>query len=291
MRHGRMRRWALPAAVFAALSVRAPGPARARVTVNEIVPRPAGGEGEWVELRNGGPEPVDLGGWALADGTGKARAFASAVVPPGGFLVAASRPESLRAAYGLPPETPVVRPSGWPVLNDHDAGTGLPADAVVLLRPDGAAEDSAVYFEAWLPAEPGRSLERVGAESPATAAGSWGWSLDPRGATPGAVNSLAVEGAPAGTLDGPGSVSPARRPAVFRFRLPGPGTLALWLVERDGARVAVLRAPSEASAVGQWVWGSAAPAAPRPGLYYLCLRWRGEGAASIRVCRPVWVEP
>jgi hypothetical protein len=278
----------IPVWISASRAGLAPG-----AVMNEIVPRPAAGEGEWVEIRNAGSGPVDLGGWTLADATGKTREIEGpAVIPPGGFLVLASRPESLRAAYALPDSITVLRPHGWPILNDHDAGSGEPADRLVLADPGGVPADSVAYFEAWLPPEAGRSLERVDARAPGTDAGNWGWSLDPSGATPGRANSLAGSspGPGSGALFGPDRVEPGRRPAVFTYRLPGPGTLALWLVDADGTQVARLRDAATSAAVGRWVWGSGTPLPSRSGRYYVCLRWHGEGGGPFRACRPVWVK-
>jgi len=260
--------------------------------VNEIVPRPAAGEGEWVEILNRGSGPVDLDGWTLADGTGRARKIEGpAVMPAGGYLVLASRPESLRAAYALPDSVTVLRPKGWPILNDHDAGSGEPADVIVLADPGGVVADSVAYFEAWLPPDDGRSLERVDAGAPGTGAGNWGWSVDPAGATPGRANSLAGTGSggDSGALTGPDRVDPGRRPSVFTYRLPGPGTVALWLVDAGGAQVALLREAAATAATGRWVWGSGIPLPPRSGRYYLCLLWHGDTGSPFRACRPVWV--
>jgi len=264
----------------------------AAVVLNEFAPRPAAGEGEWVELFNPGPGVERLDGWTLTDGTGRSRALSLA--PPleaGGFLVLAARPDSLRAAYGLADTVIVVRPDGWPILNDRNGSGGAPADVVVLRDAAGAVVDSFAYYESWLPPVDGHSVERVGAGLSAVDPGSWGWSRDPAGATPGRTNSLAARPGDEtrGALDGPDEVDPARRPAAFDYRLPGPGTLAFWLVDPDGREVAVLRPPAEAPAAGRWVWGSDGALPPRSGLYFLCLRWRTEDHPPVRSCRPLWV--
>ena len=269
-------------------------PAAAGVVVNEFVARPGGGEGEWIELANPGPAAADLSGWTIADGTGRARRLPDGLrMKAGGYLVLAARPESLRAAFALPETVTVVRPAGWPILNDHDHAGGDPADEIVLADAAGTVVDSVAYFEAWLPPRVGQSLERASAVSPGTEAGNWGWSQDPDGATPGRANSVGAPpaGSVRGALSGPDHAEPARRPAVFDYRLPGPGTMALWLVDLEGRRVAVLRAPAPAPAVGRWIWGSDAPRPPRGGVYFLCLRWRGETTRPVRACRTVWVTP
>jgi hypothetical protein len=261
--------------------------------VNEFSARPRAGEGEWVELLNPGPEPWTLDGWTLADGTGRARRIPGPIrIPPRGFLLLAARPESLRAAFVVPDSVPVVKPSSWPILNDRDAGAGEPADRIVLADRDGHAVDSVAYFESWLPPEDGRSLERADPVRPGIAPGAWGWSLDPAGGTPGRANSLS--GSPRsgdGVWNGPDRVHPSRAPAVYQFRLPGPGTMAIWLLDREGREVARLASPRPVPARGRWVWGQAAPGPSHAGLYLLCLRWQAEGHPPLRRCRRVWVEP
>jgi hypothetical protein len=270
-------------------------PASGQPHINELVPRPRGGEGEWIEILNPGPGSTDLTGWTLRDGTGKPRVIIEApVLSPQGHLVLASRPESLRVAYALHDTVLVLRPDGWPVLNDRNAGPSEPADVVVLARADGTLADSVAYFESWLPPEAGRSLERARQGIPGTEAGAWGWSMDPSGATPGRINSLAEPGGaepPSGSWSGPEFVAPGDRPAVFRFALPEPGTLAVWLLDRADRAVAQLQVPRPVPSVGTWVWGSAMPRPPRSGDFYLCFLWHGPTAGFVRQCRRIWVSP
>lgn len=277
----------------AAVAVLPRSAAFAAPVVNEIVARPRGGEGEWIEIHNPGPAAVSIEGWTLADATNKPKKIPGpAVLAPGGFLVLASKPDSVRATFALPDTVVVLRPDGWPVLNDHDAAPGAPADVLVLADASGAVIDSVAYFEAWLPVEAGVSIERVDARGSALEAGAWGWSFDARGATPGRANSLSGSGDASrrGEIDGPSRVKPGSGPAVFDFTLPAPGTMALWLLDVEGREVAVLREPAPTPAVGRWVWGSDAPLPPRSGRYFLCMQWRAEGADPVRTCRSVWVS-
>lgn len=278
----------LPAGFLVATTVVCTG---AGLVINEFVPRPRAGEGEWVEVFHSGPGAIALEGYTLADGTGKRRAIpGSLVLRPGDFLVLASRPDSLRLAYAIPGSVAVIRPDGWPILNDRDGSGGAPADRILLAAGDGTVVDSVVYFESWLPPTDGRSLERAHPSLPGTEAGAWGWSEDPAGATPGLANSLVATETPArGSWDGPGVVEPSRRPAVFRYRLPGSGTFAVWLLDREGREVAVLEPPTSVSGNGSWVWGGGVPLPPRSGAYFVCMRWQTEGENPVRRCRPVWV--
>jgi hypothetical protein len=261
------------------------------LVINEFVVRPADEEGEWIELRNAGAVPIPLGGWGLRDATGTVRRIPEGTeIEPGGFLVLASRPDDLVARFTI--TGPVIRPDGWGVLNDRDAGTGQPADVIALEDAAGILVDSLAYFEAWLPPDAGRSLERGDPRLPGVDPGAWGWSVDPAGATPGRVNSLVAPGSPAADIwTGPDTVQPSRAPSVFRFRFEETGTLGISLVDEGGREVALLQAPVSVSPVGQWVWGSGSPLPPRRGRYFLCLRWQGAEGTPVRRCRPVWVEP
>ena len=267
--------------------------AESTLRINEFVARPAGGEGEWVELVNAGTAPVSLDGWWIADATGRQRLFPSGLtLDPGHYLVAAARPDSLRVGLALPDSIRVVRPDGWPILNDNDGSGGAPADILRIGFGEGAASDSVAYFAAWLPPEAGQSLERVDTGLPGSEAGAWGWCADARGHTAGERNSLAggdSGGGPPALWDGPRIVDPAAETAVFTYRLPGPGVMAVWLLEPGGREVAVLREAAPAPAVGRWAWGPDTPAPPGSGHYLLCLRWQAE-AASRRSCRSVWVR-
>jgi hypothetical protein len=285
-----LRAPALALLVLAATFTIAPR-AAAGFRLSEIVPKARDGVGEWIEIVNTADSERDVSGWSLADATGKARRVAvSRRVPAGGWLVLAAQPESVRAHFGLPDSVDVIRPDGWPILNDHDAEGGLPADAIVLIRPDGGIADSAAYFESWLPPEPGRSLERADVGLPATLSGAWGWSDAPAGGTPGRANTV---GAPVGgeagePWTGPDEAAPARQPAVFVYRVPARGMFGVWLVDTEGSTVAVLQEPSAVYGAGRWVWGGGMPLPPRSGPYLVCMRWQGEGD-TIRRCRAVWV--
>ena len=267
------------------------GPAAGGVAINEIVVRPGSGEGEWIELTETDSASISLDGWVLRDATGRDRRIDAGLLSPRGYLILAARPDSLRDRYGLSDAVTILEPDGWPILNDRDAGTGLPADLVVLLDAQGTVQDSIAYFEDWLPAEPGRSLERVDVRLSAFVPGAWGWSVAPEGATPGRANSLLALGE-AGTdvWSGPAEASPRVRPAVFVYRLPRAGTLDIRLLDTEGREVAILQEHGNSPAVGSWTWGPGSALPEHSGLYFLCLRWQG-GKDRLRRCRAVWVNP
>jgi hypothetical protein len=141
----------------------------------------------------------------------------------GDLLVLAEDPARVASRFGLAPDRVLGLSGGWPSLNDGGGPSGI-ADVVRVFGEDGVVCDAAPYRAAF--AERGGSLERLAPDLPSAAAGSWGESVDPKGGTPAAINSLR---APAG-VDGPKGallIGGARvlaleggvavRPAVFRL--------------------------------------------------------------------------
>lgn len=86
---------------------------------------------QWIELFNGGTEPVDLTGWALA-GDIAHRFEAGTVIPAGGYLVVANSPSALAESW---PGLAVVGPFADALSHRHGRielrdAAGNPADAV-----------------------------------------------------------------------------------------------------------------------------------------------------------------
>ncbi|MEX1112248.1 MAG: lamin tail domain-containing protein [Candidatus Andersenbacteria bacterium] len=93
-----------------------PAPQPVEVYINELLPDPAGSdaEGEFIELKNGGKEPVDLEGWQLDDEDGGSSPF---VIPPGivlqpGALYVFSRPETKIALNNTEDDVRLFSPEG-----------------------------------------------------------------------------------------------------------------------------------------------------------------------------------
>ena len=90
---------------FYPLSIPTPGSANAEqrvaaVVINEIMYAPVSGnqDDEYLELHNWSAQPVDVGGWRLADGI-ELEIPAGTIIPAGGFLVAARNRDHLLARY------------------------------------------------------------------------------------------------------------------------------------------------------------------------------------------------
>lgn len=70
------------------------------VTFNELMYHPRGNEPEWIEFRSQMSVDVDLSGWQL-DGGVEYVFEPATVLPAGGYLVIATRPEQLSFVFGL----------------------------------------------------------------------------------------------------------------------------------------------------------------------------------------------
>ena len=172
----------------------AQAPAPGEVVINEVMydppaPQPAGNE--WVEVLNRTGRALDLGGAAVADGTGVSEPLPTPfVLAPGAFAVLVRDGEAFAAAY---PGVAFTEVDGFPTLNNSGD-----RPALVL---GGAEIDAVPYEPSWGGAD--ASLERRDPDGPSDAASNFASSTDPAGGTPGAPNSRA---APTGPPLQPGDV-------------------------------------------------------------------------------------
>ena len=197
--------------------------------VNEIAFRDAGA-GEWIEIwfRD---EVDDVGSFAMADAVstprGIDRGAAARPAAPGTYLVVAQDPTLVCARFGLADSMVLGVEGGWPSLNDTGPEGG-PADRVRLLGKDGAPCD-AVPYRAASSVRTG-SIERLSADLPSAAAGTWAETLEPRGGTPGRENSMRA----------PGSAEAARGPLLIAgsrvLRRRGGGAVPVVLRATGAAR-------------------------------------------------------
>jgi hypothetical protein len=203
-----------------------PGMNGGRVLISEIMYHPAHPAAtaedtrlEWVELFNGGPEPVNVGGWRLADAVDYV--FPPIVLEAGGRLVVAADVNAFSAQY--PGVTNVVGGwTGW--LNNS-------GEQVTLVDDLGAEVDAVTYADEgdWAVRElgppdaghrgwewsddadgGGKSLERIDAAMPSEYGQNWAASLVD-GGTPGSVNSVTA-----------GDIAPIILKVRHRPLIPGP---------------------------------------------------------------------
>jgi cytosine/adenosine deaminase-related metal-dependent hydrolase len=163
---------------------RAGGP----VVINELMINPSvvgDASGEYVELYNSGPSPMDLAGWTLSDDDFDAYTIPGGgpvVIQPGGYLVIAAQADpGLNGGF--------VADLVWSHFNLSNDG-----DEVVLVDLSGVEQDRLVYAGSPFTDTVGKSLERISPRLPTSDALSWAAARSSFGlgdaGTPGAVNSL-----------------------------------------------------------------------------------------------------
>ena len=157
------------------------------IVFNEVMYAPAGGEPEWIELKNNTGVEIDLTGWAITDATVSSRHTLSTgglIIPADGFVVLTKDSAAL-AQFRPAIPCRVVSVSSFPSLNN----TG---DALWLYDNDGVIADGLVYEPSWGAAGDGTSLERVDSQGTSQDSLQWSASVDPQHATPGRENSIAI---------------------------------------------------------------------------------------------------
>ena len=154
------------------------------VRINEMMFDPPEGFAEWVELVNISDDTVNLTDWKIGNRNARYRIPGDVRgIPPGGYLVVTKDTVALRNQFGslMSVQVPSLPVSLW---NNS-------SDAVVIIDPKLRVEDSVWYRSSWS----GRtdvSLERLDAPAPSLDSLNWSGSVDPSGATPGRINSVAI---------------------------------------------------------------------------------------------------
>jgi len=212
----------------------------AELYINEVLPAPAHGQGEWLELACQGPGPVQLELFQLKDEDGGWLALPEHVLQAGELVVVAQDRQELLAwqtaneAAGMQQACPspgheivvLELPAGWPTLNNSPPENrdfadrvyladvlGTVVDQVVL----GASGDGAVLHD-------GTSWERL-APVPVNPTGSnWAPCTSLAGGTPGCPNSVSLPGTVSSSLSvEPPLLDPRQGVSCqhFRFRVEG----------------------------------------------------------------------
>lgn len=152
------------------------------VVINEVMYSPFSGEQEYVEIYNRSDSTVDLGGWGLSVGVGKALlSIGPLPLAPGCYRVV-SDARDLGGRFDLPDSLHIQPVDPLPALSNTGA-------TLVLHDPVGSAIDSLTYTSAW-GGGPGLSLERKSPAGLSTLHSNWTSCVFPEGGTPGEVNSV-----------------------------------------------------------------------------------------------------
>lgn len=154
-------------------------PAPGDVVINELHVAPEDGDSEFVEILNRSTHTFDLGRFTIRDERSEPIPLAASPTPlaPGAFFVAAADTLALRWSH---PAAGADALAAWPTLNNS-------GDRIEL-RFDGRPVDAVAYAGSQVDA--GRSLERIDPALPSWSAATFAPSQAPRGATPGAPNSI-----------------------------------------------------------------------------------------------------
>lgn len=153
------------------------------VAINEIMYRPESGEPEWVELfiRQ---DSLDPRGFLLRDDGHEAQINLHEIrlYTAGDFIVVAGDSSILQSYPDASVNLEIAQP--FPTLNN-----GI--DSLSIRDGTGAVMESLEYSSNW-GGDIGVSLERINVNDSANVASNWGSSAADNGATPGAMNSIAI---------------------------------------------------------------------------------------------------
>ena len=139
-------------------------------------------DAEYVEVHNRSPNPVNLSGWQLSDGSSVA-VLPEKIILPNGYWVVTSLANAAKFGMG----TPVVGATNFPTLNNTD-------DILTLKTPLGKTIDSLGYDLSWYrnidKQEGGWSLELIDPDNICAEEENWTASESEQGGTPGKTNSV-----------------------------------------------------------------------------------------------------
>ncbi len=157
-------------------------PEPGEIVINEIYYDPPDEQAEFIELYNRSDGTFDLSVLLFSDSNRDLTPVTDAPtpLPPGGYAVLTRDSAAFKAAF---PGAAFTEPESWHVLNNG-------GDTVLLYGPDSTEIDAVPYEPGWGGDDNFSSLERIDPAGPSGSAFNFGSSTDPRGATPGARNSL-----------------------------------------------------------------------------------------------------
>lgn len=167
------------------------------IVINEIMYNPEVGEPQWVELFNRSPRTYLLKNFSISDSdTQKLYILPQLTLQPDEYCVVTASTSD----FSYPDVDRLVEPrNGFPYLNK--------SEDFVFLRDENGFVFESIHYTSSMGGGVGVSLERVSPQVSGAQPVNWGSSVDPRGATPGVVNSL-WPGLPSKS----GSLSPAPNP-------------------------------------------------------------------------------
>lgn len=157
--------------------------ASAQIRINELMYAPSGGEPEWIELYNDGPDSVNVRSWTI-NNKNRVR-----------YVISDSERHIRSHSYLV-----LTKSDGFADFHPDAAGCYIvvdwaqyflvnSGDTVCLCDSGGHSIDSVFYAPSWGGGS-GKSLERKLASDNSTVQSNWGTSVDSSGSTPGRKNSI-----------------------------------------------------------------------------------------------------
>lgn len=157
------------------------------VVINEIFPDPSPVIGlpnaEFIELKNVSDSAFNLRNWKLSDGTSTATIKSNFILQPDSFVIicataAVASYKNFGATIGV---------SSFPSLNND-------GDVIYLQSPEGLIIHVVAYDKSWyqndIKSNGGWTLEMIDIKNPCTGFENWKASINPKGGTPGQINSV-----------------------------------------------------------------------------------------------------
>jgi len=140
-------------------------------------------DAEWIELKNTSGFDINLQGWRIGKPSGQSGPMPSYILKADSFVVVTSTTNlSALSVFG-----PAISVTSFPALSNS-------GDLLYLRSPQGAIIHSVNYSDAWyqneLKKDGGWSLEMIDTNNPCSGISNWKASTDPRGGTPGKINSV-----------------------------------------------------------------------------------------------------
>ncbi|TES90983.1 MAG: lamin tail domain-containing protein [Candidatus Cloacimonadota bacterium] len=221
------------------------------IIITEIMYAPLRG-GEWLELYNRAPFPIDLFGWKMKVGVQDAITISvkHTVLPQNEYLVIVEDKTLFQTKWGNVPST-IVEPEKWTSL-------GNSGDTILIEDNSFFIFEEIFYRDG---SEQGVSIERINIDIKSNLNWNWGNSCDYSGATPGRKNSIYASSSHSKTVlsVNPNPFSPDgdgyQERTVISYELPfNKAKVNLSLYTRTGIRKHNFLKQKDSGRNGEFIW-------------------------------------
>ena len=164
------------------------------VVINEIMFEPDADNSEFIEFYNRSDKYIELGGWTIVDQDENIYELSNGSIelPPNEYYLLAADSSILFNYSSVKDFTNKI------ILDESSLGLVNTGELILLRDIFGNTIDSVNYLDDWhnpnVNITKNRSLERLNPDFGSNDAANWSTSVDSRGASPGEVNSIFIEG-------------------------------------------------------------------------------------------------